>query len=128
MKNIRYSDIATAFAPHPISDDLTRITNVDSIKRSVRNLILTGKYERRLTPELGSSIRGLLFEPMTPFTTIRIREAIVETIENYEPRAILRDVLVQPSYDDLEYFIQIEFRIEQSEAPVFLELFLERIR
>ena len=128
MTKNRYTDILTSFEPHPLTGDVGRISDADAVRRSVRNLVLTGKYERRLDPNIGANIRGLLFEPMTPFTTIRLRDYIDEVIENYEPRAIVQNIIVQPDYDRQEYFIQIEFRIEQSEAPIFLDVFLERIR
>jgi phage baseplate assembly protein W len=128
MTKNRYTDILTSFDPHPLTGDVGRISDADAVRRSVRNLVLTGKYERRLDPNIGANIRSLLFEPMTPFTTIRLRDYIDEVIENYEPRAIVQNIIVQPDYDKQEYFIQIEFRIEQSEAPIFLDVFLERIR
>ena len=47
------------------------------LKRSVRNLINLNNYERFFRPELGSGLRGLLFEPMTELTTQFIKQKII---------------------------------------------------
>ena len=47
------------------TNDVARLTDIEVVKRSVRNLILTNQFERPFHPEIGSSIRDLLFENMT---------------------------------------------------------------
>ncbi len=85
-KQPKYSDFSTSFARNPIQSDLLRISEFDAVKRSVRSLILTDKYERLLDPNIGGNIRALLFEPIDAATTITLRNAIESTLNNYEPR------------------------------------------
>ena len=41
-----FSDLNLNFVVHPITGDVTKLTNVEAVKRSVRNLINTNFYER----------------------------------------------------------------------------------
>lgn len=125
---VRYSDILTSFDSHPLTGDVGRITNADAVKRSVRNLVLTDKYERRLSPAIGSNIRSILFEPMDGRTAIQLRDYIDETVRNYEPRAILEGIVVEPDYDRQSYYVSIRFRIINIEEPVTLDFYLDRVR
>jgi len=124
----RYTDFTTAFAAHPVSGDLARITDFDAITRSVRNLIMTDKYERLLDPKIGSNIRAMLFEPMDGTTAASLTSYIQETIRNYEPRANLMQVQVVPDYDNNQYSVTIIFGVTFSEQTAQIDLFLERIR
>lgn len=127
-KSARYSDINTAFAPHPISGDLARIVEFEAVRRSVRNLIMTNKYERILDPRIGSNIMHILFEPMDGSTTAVLQSYIRETINNYEPRALLQDVVVTPDYDNQVYYVSINFAVTFSEQIASVSFFLNRIR
>jgi phage baseplate assembly protein W len=123
-----YSDFSTSFARNPVQNDVVRLTDFDAVKRSVRNLILTGKYERLIDPEIGANIYNLLFEPMDPTTTILIRKAIEITLQNYEPRANIDQIIVTPDYDRNRYFIQVVFSLNTNQRQATVELFLNRIR
>lgn len=127
-KSVRYSDINTMFAPHPVSGDLARITEFEAVRRSIRNLIMTDKYERILDPKIGSNIRHILFEPMDGSTTAVLQSYIRETINNYEPRALLQDVVVTPDYDNQIYYVSIQFAVTFSESSTNVEFFLNRVR
>ena len=123
-----YSDFHLDFTPHPNSGDITTLFDINSIKQSVKNLILTNKGERPFNPRLGSNVRGLLFEPADPFTALDIKEAIKETINNYEPRVKLLDVTVKDNSDANRYRVEIEFQILTTLETGDVSFYLERIR
>jgi phage baseplate assembly protein W len=123
-----FSDFSTSFARNPAQNDVVRLTDFDAVKRSVRNLILTSKYERLIDPEIGANIYNLLFEPMDPTTTILITKAIEITLQNYEPRANIEQIIVTPDYDRNRYFIQVVFSLNTNQRQATVELFLNRIR
>lgn len=127
-KQPTYSDFSTSFAKNPIQRDVLRISEFDAVKRSVRNLILTDKYERLLDPNIGANIRALLFEPIDATTTITMRNAIENTLRNYEPRAIIQEIIIKPDYDRQSYYVQITFSLRYSEQQAAVEFFLNRIR
>jgi phage baseplate assembly protein W len=127
-KNPRFTDISIGFGLNPFNEDVVRITDADSVKRSIKSLILTDKYERLLDPDIGGNIRASLFEPMTPISENILENYIIECIENYEPRAILQSVFIQANYDNNSYNVTITFKIDTSETLQSLEFTLERVR
>ena len=111
-----FKDISMSFKVSPLTYDLIANKNETAIARSIRNLILTFPGERPFNPELGSQVSRLLFQPMDDITTVSIREQIENTINNFEPRVNLRQVVVQPNFDVGEYDISIRYDIVGIEA------------
>ena len=53
-----YSDFYTNLNAHPDTKQLVVNRNEDAIIRSIRNLILTDKYERPFQPDVGSRVKS----------------------------------------------------------------------
>jgi len=123
-----YSDVDLTFKPHPNTGDVTTLRDIDAVKQSVRNLILTSPGERPFNPYLGSDVRGLLFEPVDNFTAISLRRAIELTLANYEPRIEVQSVEIEPQPDNYRYGVSISYRILTSLDTDNVTFFLERIR
>jgi phage baseplate assembly protein W len=128
MRNTRtYSDFSFAFIPHPRTKDISVSIDEDAVKQSIRNLILTKNYERPFRSQIGSQIYGLLFEPVSPMTSILMKRTIIDCINNFEPRAILLDTDV--IYDgDNNVNVNITFKIRNTESPISISIILERTR
>ena len=129
-RNVRtYSDLDLFFAAKSVSKDISKVTDIQAVKRSVRNLVLLNHYEKPFHPEIGSGVRGILFEPMTPITAHVLARKIEEVIENFEPRARLVGVRAQPNLDRNEYEVTVEFYVINTPTElVDLTVMLERIR
>tara|TARA_Y100000385_G_scaffold151091_1_gene156660 strand:- start:397 stop:804 length:408 start_codon:yes stop_codon:yes gene_type:complete len=124
-----FKDISLSFAKHPITGDIAKLSDVDAVKRSVRNLINTNFYERPFHPEIGSDIRATLFEPVSPSTANLLARHVEDCITNFEPRAELSNVIVSGDIDRNRYEVTIEFYVVNSPANIqSLEIFLDRIR
>ena len=124
-----YSDIDLFFGPKTGTGDVNRVTNFTAVKRSVRNLVLTNFYEKPFHPEIGSGVRDILFEPMTPITAYVLTMKIEEVIENFEPRVRLVGVRAQPNLDNNAYEVTIEFYVVNAPTElVSMEVLLERLR
>tara|TARA_B100001093_G_scaffold508198_1_gene569943 strand:+ start:5721 stop:6119 length:399 start_codon:yes stop_codon:yes gene_type:complete len=123
-----YSDFRNDFAFHPIKKDIVKVTNEEAIKQSVLNLLQTNQGERLFQPTLGGDLSAYLFENVTPFTEKAIQNAIVATIENYEPRAGLLDVIVSANPDMNRYSVTVSFYVINKEEPVQLDFILDRVR
>ena len=128
-----YKDISLYFTKNPVTGDVTEVTDVQDIKRSVRNLVLTNRFDRPFHPEIASRVRESLFEMFTPVTINVIRNAIVEILTIYEPRVFVTAVEVaDPEYSYMDQNtlpIKIFFTLQN--APETLEevnVVLERIR
>ena len=125
----QYSDLDLFFSKKATSRDVSKVTDVQAVKRSIRNLILTDHYEKPFHPEIGSGVRGILFELMTPITATVLARKIEDVIENFEPRARLVAVRVYPDLDRNAYEITIEFYVINTPTElVDLTVFLERLR
>lgn len=124
----QWSDLDLNFSRHPVTNDVSRKLNVEAIKRSVKNLILTNKYERLFHPEIGSGLTGLLFELVSPTTATVIESTIRQTLVNYEPRIIIDRISVSGDIDRNGYNVTLEFTTINTVQPVTIEFFLERLR
>jgi phage baseplate assembly protein W len=126
--DIVYSDLRNDLAPNPATGDIMLRTNEQAIEYSIVNLLTTNRYERLFQPEIGSGILDLLFENDTPATVDILKEQIIDTINNYEPRCVLIDVIIIPRMDDNTYEVEITFKpINSSEARTF-SFVLDRTR
>jgi len=128
--NVRqYRDLDLFFTRRSRDSDVNVLTNIQAIKRSVRNLILTNFYEKPFHPEIGSGVRGLLFELAGPMTAIAISQAIKDVIANYEPRASINFVDVFEEIDNNSYEVTINFTvINGPPETVDLSLTMEVLR
>jgi hypothetical protein len=108
--------------------DLVKKYDENAIKAAVKNLILTVNYERKFHPEIGSQIRGLLFEPATPMLGAVLEKTIRQTIDNFEPRVSLDQVDCKVNPDNNSVDVSIYFTILNTQTPQFLNLVLERTR
>ena len=106
-----FKDISLSFQANPLSYDLIATKNETAIARSVRNLVLTQPGERFFNQGLGSKVKGTLFENLDNITASAIKDEIEDTINNYEPRVDLIDVIVEPNYDDGEFNVIIKYYI-----------------
>ena len=123
-----FSDFNTSLAKHPIKGDLAIKTDVDAVKQSIKNLVLTNKMERAFQPTLGCDIRKALFENISPTTIIMAKQAIVETLERHEPRCNIVNVKASVDEDNNALYISVVFSVINNEDIQELNLVLERVR
>jgi len=128
QKKVFYSDFTTNMDPHPDKKDLLRNTNEDAVVTSIKNLLMTFRFERLNKPLIGSGLRKMLFEPIGIFTEAAIREAILNTIENFEPRANITDLIVTGDPDNNLYNVSLTFTTINRADPVTIQLLLHRVR
>ena len=124
----RWADLDLDFTAHPVTKDIVLKKDVEAVKRSIRNLILTNKYERPFQPNIDGGVTGYLFELATPHTIHNIESAIRNCIYNYEPRAQVLDVFVYGALDNNGFQVTLTFKVVNVPNPVTVELFLERLR
>ena len=129
-RNVRqYVDLDLFFQKKIPNKDVNTITDIQAVKRSVRNLVLLNPYEKPFHPEISSGIRGMLFELMSPFLAAQLAKKVEDVINNFEPRARLVSVRSIPDYDRNAYEVSVEFYIVNAPTElVDLTVMLERIR
>ena len=125
----QYRDLDLFFSKNQGNGDINKITGIEAVKRSIRNLVLLNFYEKPFNPEIGSDVRYLLFENMSPLTSVVLAEAIEDVIEDFEPRARLISVRAFPNLDRNEYEVTIEFFVVNTPTElVDMTVFLEVLR
>ena len=123
-----YADLNLSFTKNPATKDVARLFDVQAIKRSVKNIILTNKYERPFDSDFGCNLRGFLFENITEPLLVIIKDRVAMAIEKYEPRVSVEDVVVKEDVDKNGLSIMVSFLINGTEAPVSVSTFLQRVR
>ena len=123
-----YNDLDLDFGRNIVTNDVNKLTDVESVKRSVRNLINTNHFERPFHPEIGGNVRALLFENLTPLTALNLQRKIEEVLSNFEPRAKITQIIADPDMDRNGYRLEIRFYVIGIQNPVTVETFLERLR
>ena len=126
-----YKDLSLFFTPNPVSGDVTMVTDVQDIKRSVRNLVMTNRFEKPFHPEIASHVRDLLFERFTPITFNLLRNRIETVLANYEPRVSVTDVEIDDTgeaIDGNELNVRIFFTLKNDPQIQSVDILLERVR
>ena len=125
----QYADLDLFFGKKSSDRDINEVTDVQAVKRSIRNLVLMNTYEKPFHPEIASGVRDILFELMTPVTAAILSRQVQNVIENFEPRARLVGVRAIPDYNRNLYDVSVEFYVVNTPTElVELTLFLERLR
>lgn len=123
-----YTDIDLNFTKHPVTGDIAKKKDISAISASLYNLFNTSNYERLFQPDLGSSLKQVLFEPIDGMTSTLITDLIKNAIGNFEPRVKLEDLVVEPFPEENGYKVFLTFFMVNDPEPITISLFLERIR
>ena len=124
----RYTDLNLLFTPHPYSKDVLTRKNIDAVKASVQNLILTKNYERPFHPEIGSQVNNLMFENMMPSTVAALEKSITDTIDKFEPRAKILKINIIDNSDTNAIDIEVIFALNNVSEPVTVTTTINRVR
>jgi uncharacterized protein len=122
-----YKDFSLTFKAHPITDDLQVVKDDNAIKQSIRALLLTVKGERLFNNDIGTRLRELLFEPLDVGSASQIKREIATVLDDYEPRIIVNQILVEPNIQENGYDVELNYGIIGRESRVTTELFLDRL-
>jgi len=124
-----FQDFDLDMVRNPATGDIIPLRNALAIKRSVRNLIMLNFGEKRWRPTIGSNVRQLLFDPMTPDVAGRLQLYITQVITTYETRVQLNNVTVSTDFTNEGYNISISYFLKNVDTNLqSISLFLERIR
>ena len=125
----QYTDLDLFFGKKISNSDIQTLTDVQAVKRSIRNLVQLNVYDKPFHPEIAGGGRELLFEPMSPFVAVVIARKIEDVITNFEPRARLVSVRAFPDLDRNAYEVSVEFYIVNAPTElVDFSIMLERLR
>jgi len=121
-----FKDFSIGFKSNPNTEDFSVVKNENAIKQSVRNLVLTGFYERPFQPRKGSRLREMLFEPFDVFLAEDIREEISNVVKRFEPRVVLNSVRVKEGEENNTIAVEIDYTIVGETLIQTVDFLLER--
>ena len=123
-----YSDLNLSFTKNPATKDVAKVFDIIAIKRAVKNIILTNRYERPFNPDFGASLRDYLFENLSPPVLIKIKDRVATAIEEFEPRVQVEDVIVREDVEGNGVNITVSFLVIGTTEPITITTFLQRVR
>ena len=112
-----FKDISLSFQPHPVTGDLPVLKNERAIQRSVRNIVQTMPGEKFFNLDFGSDVRGQLFELVDFAVADVIRDQIINSVTNFEPRVENVDAIVEPRPDQNELEVTVTYDIIGQQFP-----------
>jgi phage baseplate assembly protein W len=119
-----FKDISLSFKRHPVTNDILPLKNEDAIKRSVQNLVRTTVGEVFFNRLIGTNISDALFEIADSAFLDPIQTQIETTIENFEPRVRLTDVLLDVRPDENALSVTVKYDIVGLEFPAQIITFV----
>ena len=85
-RNVKqYTDIDLFFGKKSSDSDISKVTDIQAVKRSIRNLVLLNAYEKPFHPEIAGGVREMLFELMTPITAQIIAKSFFKALHGFNP-------------------------------------------
>lgn len=124
----QYTDLNLLFSSHPVTADVTKKTDEEAVKASLKNLIQTRHYERPFHPEIGCQLHALLFENFTPATRQVMKKTIFDVIRKFEPRASVTDVSISENADNNNLIVDITFKLNNTDRPITFTTTISRVR
>lgn len=124
----QFTDFNLLFTKHPVTADVTVKSDEEAVKQSLRNLVSTRNYERPFHPEIGCQIHALLFENFNPVTAQVMKKTIFDTINKFEPRVTILDVVIRERADNNDITCDLIFRLNNSDRPITLTTLITRVR
>lgn len=128
LTSTSFSDIDFNFGILPGSNDIAKKLNANSINQSIRNILLTSNYEIGFDPDFGSQINQLLFSLWTPLTKQNFVTVIQNAINNYEPRVLINEIILNNNTTRNAVDVTINYTIRNVNIPATISVTLERVR
>ena len=114
-KNIPPEPIGWPLLAFPTDGSLSYPSLEDSIRQSIRVILLTRPGERLMRPEFGAGLDSFLHETNTLMTRKRIQDKISESINRWEPRIIADRIEVWEDKQQADTVrIEIIYRIKRT--------------
>ena len=123
-----FSDLDIDYTANPVTGDVVKVKDANSVKRGIKNILLTENTERLFQPQIGSGLKNLLFEQMTDITTQLLEDEVRSAIDAWEERATVLSLVVTAEEELNRYRVAVTFRTNNILEEQNLEVYLQRER
>ena len=113
-----FKDISMTFHANPLNGDLIGLKNENAIARALRNIVFTLPGEKFFNENFGSHVSASIFENVDDITASAIRDEIIQSINNNEPRVNLQRVTIVPNFDENQFDVIIKYLIIGADVPI----------
>ena len=113
-----FKDISMTFQANPLNGDLIGLKNENAIARALRNIVFTLPGEKFFNENFGSYVSASLFENVDDITASAIKDEIIQSINNNEPRVELQNVKIVPNFDENQFDVIIKYLIIGAQVPI----------
>jgi phage baseplate assembly protein W len=128
MQKQIYRDLDLRFLAHPNTGDPIMLNDVDSIKQSIRLIVMLNQYEVPFNKYLYTNATYSLFENIDTADLTFLKNRIINAIQNNEPRAEIIDIRYEDRMDENYFALTIVFIPQNSVTTETVDVFLERVR
>jgi phage baseplate assembly protein W len=90
-------------------------TDLDAIKNSIRNILLTPRGSLPGKPRFGSDLYKIIFSPLDPLTERIAKNYIQESLSEYEDRIIVNNIEIKKIEEYNRLVIDIAFSYVDSQ-------------
>lgn len=126
-RNKKYSDIDLTFTARP-SGDVYKKIDAAAVKQSVKNLLLTSRYEKPFQPNFGANLNSALFALDTDYDPDYIQDLIADAIAKYEPRARVLEISLNLLPETNALDATVVFQVVNTNETVSVDVALTRLR
>lgn len=118
-----FKDVSFTFI-HPASGDLLLATDIDAVKNSIKNIVLTPLGTRPFFPEFGTRANDILFELADGFTASQLKDEIERGVRKFEKRIANFQVSVTDDHERNAYRITTTFQMSYGTDVEFIFLLI----
>lgn len=123
-----YSDINLNFVPHPLTGDVTFLSDADAVKRALVHIGEMVSFDIPFEPDLHGHTRELLFEIPSDTTKSALEKLLRWAINKLEPRAAIDEIVIDLAMEESAYQIEVKFHVISLIEQQSVKFYLERIR
>jgi len=127
-RTVSYKDIDLSFSAKS-TGEIYKKEDAAAVKQAVKNLLMTRYGEKPFDEYYGSDLNNFLFELIDEdVDEEELEDAVTYSINNYEPRALVKGVKanVYPDLNKLDVLVQ--FQVRNIAETIDLNLQLTRLR
>jgi len=128
-KNISYADIPFFISKNSFTSDLNLTRDLNAIRQSIKNIIMTNNGERGFDYKFGCNIYDYLFENFTIDMIVRAQSTIAGNIQRYEgSRVGINDIKIINNAKANEINIVVDYNIPDAGISDIVSVSILRTR
>lgn len=123
-----YKDLDLSMSVHPLTGNYKTVNGINAVKRSIRHLMLSAKWDFPFNGDVYGGITESLFEQLSPTYLASLEARMRDVLSKYERRIEVQDITFEVQENSGNLFITIKYRIIAVEQVFETRITLSRER